>query len=91
MVQFDKKDGEPVFTASIRGDKKDYLDTIKTLLNIVGRASEDLLNENDRYNIGTLIEDMLPDERQIVSLEDAQYLEAIKRNNNNIASTIISH
>ncbi len=90
MVQFNENtDKMQVFTASITGDKEDYLSTIKTLLNIISGYREDNFDQNDLYNVCNLIKGMLPDEKQIVSLEDAQYLEAIKRNNNNTASKLL--
>lgn len=90
MVQFNENtDKMQVFTASITGDKEDYLSTIKTLLNIISGYREDNFDQSDLYNICNLIKGMLPDEKQIVSLEDAQYLEAIKQNNNNTASKLL--
>lgn len=68
MIQFDDKN--LAYTVTIVGDRGNYLDTIKTLLYIMGRESNSDLSSKDINVMCNLIESMLPDARQIINLDD---------------------
>lgn len=68
MIQFDDKN--LAYTVTILGDRSNYLETIKTLLYMMGRESNSDLSSKDINVMCNLIESMLPDERQIINLDE---------------------
>lgn len=87
MIEFEKstiKDEQYIpdsFTVKVVGQKDEYLDTIKALVGVLGNIDNDSFPLKDRYLICNLIEYMLPDSAQIVSMEEVAELQRIKVQN----------
>jgi len=74
MVRFEKGS----FSVTIDGCKSTYVDTIKALLVAMKAGDRNLLNESDIHLICNLIDSMLPDEEQIIDLQDIELLKQLK-------------
>lgn len=87
MIQFNKssvKNGECApesVTLTVVGQKDEYIETIKALVGVLGGVEEDFISQRERYLICNLIDGMLPDSRQIVTMEEVSELERIKGQN----------
>lgn len=90
MIRFDKVNNRSEnFSISIQGDKHDYIETIKAILSVLSKMPEESYVSQEVYYMCNLIESLLPDERQIVNLDEAEYLQAIKEQNNIVVSAIV--
>ncbi|NMA73132.1 MAG: hypothetical protein GX963_03025 [Bacteroidales bacterium] len=69
MIQFNKNNNYPTFTFSVSGDKKEYIETIKSLLTLLSAADSNLHSAADRLRICNLIKGMLISEEQIENTE----------------------
>ena len=75
MVTFNKDS----ITLTLRGDKETYLDTLKALNNAIADLSGH--DADYTYLINNLINDMLPDFRQILNLDEGIELDKLKFRN----------
>jgi len=87
MVQFENLDNRESFKVSIYGNSSEYVETIKTLLSVISIESD--INQTERYYLCNLIECLLPDPEQIISIDDAKELQRIKNQNNNAVSDFV--
>lgn len=90
MVKFGKIEERETFSVSVQGDKYDYIATIKSLLSIMSAIPETSYVSKDAYYICNLIDGMLPNEQQIINLDEAEYLKTIKEQNNTTVSVIVN-
>lgn len=67
------------FTITIDGDHGDYLETIKSLLNVLSLLPEGECYAHDRNYICALISEMLPSQEQVKMLFDAQVKDRVKK------------
>jgi len=79
MVEFSKKDHWDYFHVTMEGDKSVYIETIKSLLTLIHAADEDVLSRGTLAYTCFLIEALLPDYSQVISVEDAELLKEIKQ------------
>lgn len=79
MIQFKKNEkGQDCFSFDVIGGKMEYIETIKALLFFTGHCQSGYDPTSELYYICNLIEGMLPEENQVISLEDAELLQNIK-------------
>lgn len=88
MVKFDNTNHN--FSFEVTGSQSEYIETIKALLFFMGHCQTGYDTTNETYYICNLIDGMLPDGRQIINLDEAEYLKTIKEQNNTTASTIVN-
>jgi hypothetical protein len=83
MVRFEKdKNGEDIFTLSIKGEPEKYIAIIKSLLYYLSMADDSvIIHQSERYDICSLISDMLPNEKQIISSEEYEIFQQFKAKN----------
>ena len=80
MVQFKKNDKNiDTFSFDVIGSQMVYVETIKALLFFMGHCQSGCDMTSEAYYMCNLIEGMLPDERQIISVEDADLFEKFKQ------------
>ena len=83
MVTFNENKAVPgmieSFTVTISGDKDAYIETIRTILLLLGQYQSDIeLRQSDLYYICNLIDYMLPDSDQVINKNDVELLNQIK-------------
>ena len=61
-----KYNGIESFTVTISGDEEQYIRTIKSLLSLICNVKEDMRDQNEIYDVCSLIECMLPTPDQII-------------------------
>jgi len=66
MVTFEKRHGESSIKITIKGDREDYTQIIKSLLNLLGNVDKDrFVTAEELYYISSFIVDMLVAPEQI--------------------------
>lgn len=55
-------------------DKTNYMDTIKAILRCMGNVDKELLTEDERFWLCSLVSEMLPSDEQIMNVEDIERL-----------------
>lgn len=79
MIQFKTNDKNiDTFSFDVVGGQMVYVETIKALLFFMGHCQSGYDMTSEAYYMCNLIEGMLPDERQIISIEDADLFEKLK-------------
>lgn len=79
MVQFkSNNNNKECFSFDVIGNQTVYIDTIKALLFFLGHCNADYEVNNELYCISNLIDGMLPDESQIINLEDVELFQKFK-------------
>ena len=84
MVTFNKKEGfsnlYDSFSVTITGGKDEYIETIKNLLFVLSNCDSSVnLSQMELYNICNLISCMLPENEQIINMDDVELLKQIKK------------
>lgn len=80
MVTFNKDKIASSFTVTIEGDKTEYIETIKSILFLLGQYQSDILLTQDKlYFLTNLVSCMLPEDEQIISKDDVNLLKQIKK------------
>ena len=76
MVHFDKNH----FNITIEGDVSNYMGTIEVILKAIESPTES--HADERFYLCNLLRALLPNGKQIVNIEDAEYLKQVKNENN---------
>lgn len=67
MIHFNN-DKEFIITA--KGDSGEYIATMRAIINLVKQRNKDFSEDEEIYYAMSLLEDMLPDEKQLDKLKE---------------------
>lgn len=81
MITFNKDS----ITITLRGCKETYIETLKALNDAVADLSE---KGESTYLLNNLINDMLPDFRQIINIDEGIELDKLKLSNQKAVTTL---
>lgn len=90
MVKFDlTPDKTATFNVTVTGNEDEYIETIKSLLQVMYSVPVEMHTNDSIFYLCNLIDNMLPSPEQIISIEDARELKRIKSQNSSMASDFI--